>query len=79
MGETIKIVVEGFPVELLPKELRERLTSDVAARITIEQAQDQGKKQPRPLHQMRGFAQGLYASQGIDPVDFVRQLRDEWD
>jgi hypothetical protein len=33
----------------------------------------------KPLHEMYGFAKGLYASEGIDPVDFIRKLRDEWD
>ena len=35
--------------------------------------------EPRPLHEMRGFVAGFYASEGLDPVDFIRQLRDEWD
>ncbi len=78
MGELKKIVVEGYPVERLPQELRDRLESQAPVRITIEQ-QSAGTKEPRPLHEMFGFAKGLYASQGLEPTDFIRQLRDEWE
>lgn len=78
MGETTKIIVEHFPVDKLPEELRQGIESGRKVRVTVE-PDDVQAPAPRPLHEMYGFAAGLYASQGIDPVDFIRQLRDEWD
>ena len=78
MGEIHEIIVERYPVEKLPDELRARLNSAAPLRVTLEQSTDDVRQQtPRPLYKMRGFAQGLYAGEGVDPVDFVRQMRDE--
>lgn len=78
MGEGSKIVVEHYPVDKLPEELRAGLASGEMVRITVER-EAQEVREPRPLHEMYGFAAGLYASQGLDPVEFIRRLRDEWD
>ncbi len=75
MGSTIKIVIEGYPVEKLPEELRARLVVGQPVRITLEQDEEQ----PKPLSELYGCHAGLYAAQGVDPADFIRQLRDEWD
>lgn len=78
MGEAGKIVTKHYPVEKLPEELRPGMEVGRYVRVTVE-ADDSLAPFPRPLHEMYGFAAGLYASQGLDPVEFIRQLRDEWD
>ncbi len=78
MGEATKRIVEHFPVDKLPEELRQGIESGRSVRVTVE-PDDVAAPEPRPLHEMYGFAAGLYASQGLDPVAFIRQLRDEWD
>jgi len=78
MGEASKFVVKHYPVEKLPAELRQGIESGRMVRVTVE-AEEQPNPPPRPLHEMYGFAEGLYASHGLDPVEFIRQLRDEWD
>ena len=77
MTELKKVVVDGYPVENLPAELRARLDEHALVRITLEQGA--AGVEARPLHEMYGFAKGLYASHGQDPTEFIRQLRDEWD
>ena len=77
MTELKKIVVEGFPVERLPEELKTDLEQGRPVRITLEQSTD-GAEVP-PLVDMYGFAHGLYASQGVDPAEYIRNLRDEWE
>jgi hypothetical protein len=78
MGEMKKIVTVGVLVDELPEHVRHGIDSGTRVKVTVESGAEAPAK-PRPLHQMRGFAEGLYASQGIDPVEFIRQLRDEWD
>jgi hypothetical protein len=78
MGETDKIVTPHYTFEKLPEELRRGIESGQMVRVTVE-PEEQPAREPRPLHEMYGFAAGLYESQGLDPVDFIRQLRDEWD
>ena len=78
MTEVKKIVIEHYPVERLPDELRARLEAQSTVRLTIE-PETEMPAEPRPLSELYGCAKGLYASQGLDPVEFIRQLRDEWD
>ena len=74
MTELKKIVVDSFPIERLPDELRGLLEAGEPVRITLEQGQ-QRKDATLPAF---GFAKGTYAKHGLDPVEYIRQLRDEW-
>ena len=74
MGELKTVVVDGFPIERLPDELRALLASGEPVRITMEQ-DSEPKTVPLPAF---GFAKGFYASQGLDPAEYIRQLREEW-
>ena len=72
MGEHTK-VVEEYPVDKLPEELRAGLAAGTMARITVEPAA--AKKPMRPLSDYFGTAGRAH----IDPVADIRKLRDEWD
>ncbi len=73
-----KHVVEHYPVENLPPELREGLEAGSRVKVTVEVEAKPGAREPRPLSQLMGSAKGLFASpEEVD--DFIRQLRDEWD
>ena len=78
MGDANKIVVPHYPVEKLPEDLRQGIAGGRMVRVTVE-AEAPQSPEPRPLHEMYGFAAGHYASHGMDPVDAIRQMRDEWD
>ena len=78
MSQIKKIVIESYPVGDLPLEWRTRLESQNPVRVTIEQDAEK-TDELRPLHEMYGFAKGLYASEGLDPAEYIRALRDEWD
>ncbi len=77
MGEISKIVTEHYPVEKLPAKLRRGLEGGQMVRVTVEAAEPT-HREPRPLHELRGSAKGLYATPE-EAVAFIRQLRDEWD
>jgi hypothetical protein len=78
MGEGKKIVVDGFPVEKLPDELRRGIESGEVVRVTVESCVAEFST-TRPLSEFFGCAKDLYASQGVDPADYIRKLRDEWE
>lgn len=77
MGEIGKIVVEHYPVEKLPEDLRRGLEAGQVVRVTVE-AEAASDPAPRPLHELRGSAKGLFKTPE-DAVAFIRALRDEWD
>lgn len=77
MGATKKIVVEGYPVENLPEDLRQRLGTTGVVTVTIEAARD--SRSHRQLADLYGCGAGFYASHGHDPAAFVSGLRDEWE
>lgn len=81
MGETKKIVVESFPVERLPDELRRGIENGQIVRVTIE-AEDTTRVLPhtgrRTLRSFVGSAPGLYPNPG-EATQFIRSLRDESD
>lgn len=72
MGETKKIVVEHYPVDKLPEELRRGLASGDMVRVTMEAA---GQPARLPLSSYYGTAAGCYTE--TDAVDYIRKLRDE--
>ena len=74
MTELKKIVVEGYPVERLPEELRRLLGSDAPVRVVLEQEAEA----VCPDWPDYGFAKGMYAEQGLAPTQYIRSLRDEW-
>jgi hypothetical protein len=82
MTEIRKIVIDSYPVANLPPELRNRLESQFPVRLTIEQDIDIAQttvREPQSIHEAFGIAKGLHASQGLDPTQSIRELRDEWD
>lgn len=78
MAETNKVVTKHYPVEKLPEELWRGMSGGELVRVTVA-PDEPPSAAPRPLHEMRGFAAEQYARHGLDPVEFIRQLRDEWD
>ena len=79
MGETKKIVVEHFPADKLPEELRRGIESGEMVRVTVEANGPRDiSLTAKPIDEFYGCAKGFYANQGIDPAEFIRQLRDEW-
>lgn len=79
MGESKKIVVEHFPVDRLPEELRRGLESGQMVRVTVEEAVGgEAVEGSSRLRAFLGAASGRYG----DPEDVVREIgqqRDEWD
>ncbi len=75
MGETKKIVVDDFPVERLPEELRLGIESGQMVRVTVETVAPEDAAQPGPLTSFFGAGKGCYSEE--EAVTFIRQLRDE--
>jgi hypothetical protein len=77
MGETIKIVLESFPVDELPEAVRRSFEAGQQVRVTVESAGPKNTSK-RTFADFVGAGQGLCPSPG-DATDFIRKLRDEWD
>jgi hypothetical protein len=75
MGETKKIVTDGFPVERLPEELRRGLESGQLVRVTVETMLGDTVAARAPLTSFFGSGKGCYSE--TEAVDFIRRLRDE--
>lgn len=73
MGEHSKIVVEHFPVDRLPDELRQGLEPGMTARIVIEP--DDVEPRRRKLSHLLGCGRGVYTEE--EAVSVIRKLRDE--
>jgi hypothetical protein len=73
-----KIVREHYPVEQLPDDLRQSLPEGITVRLTLE-ADDIPRSAGRAWIEdiMRRKADVPVATD--DPVQRIRQLRDEWD
>jgi hypothetical protein len=76
MGESTKIVVEHYPVDKLPEDLRKGLESGELVRITVERERELDRSD-RPLTSFIGAGKGAYASPE-EAVAAIRALRDEW-
>lgn len=74
MGETKKIVVEHYPVERLPEELRRGLDSGKMVRVAVE-GEAQSQLPRRSLRSFYGSGKGCYTEE--EAVNFIRGLRDE--
>jgi hypothetical protein len=72
MGKEIKIVVEHYPVERLPEELRRGLTTGETVRVTIE---PEVAKAAQDLLSLFGAGAGVYSE--AEAVSDIRALRDE--
>ena len=75
MGETKKIVIEHFPVEKLPDELRHGIGSGQMVRVTVESEVTTGTASGRSLLSFLGAGKGCYTEE--EAVSYIRQLRDE--
>lgn len=75
MSERRKIVVENYPVERLPEDLRQRIGSGGPVRVTLEESP---AVQRLPLSSYIGKGTGSYRSPE-DAVAAINALRDEWD
>ena len=75
MTELKQIVVEHFPVDRLPDELRQGIESGRMVRVVVE-------AEERPaignIVDLFGSARGAYSSP-VEAVTSIRAMRDEWD
>lgn len=79
MGETKKIVVENYPLDKLPANLRALLEGANPVRIVLEQVPDaQSIPSKKKFSDFIGSAPGRYKS-ADEIVAEVRALRDEWE
>ena len=78
MTEMKKIVVEGFPVERLPEEVRRGIENGQKVKVTVEAQSDGTHQDRRSMRSFLGSAPGLYAGPQ-DAVEFIRSLREESD
>lgn len=77
MNQTRKIVVEHYPVDRLPEELRLGLEDARDVTITIEAPSAEAVEKRPPLASLLGKGRGVY--QTPEQADAaVRALRDEW-
>ena len=75
MTEIKKIVIEHFPVDRLPEELRRGIESGQMVRVVVEA---EPPVTVGSIMDLFGGAKGAYANPE-EAVAFVRALRDEWD
>jgi AbrB family looped-hinge helix DNA binding protein len=64
----------------IPSEARKKLGIEPGDRLTVEVTDDTlilRLRPAKPSERLRGIARGMY--QGLDAVEYVRRLRDEWD
>lgn len=64
----------------VPSEARKRLGIEAGDRLSVEVRDDEivlRRRPPRASDRLRGLGKEIWA--GVDPVEYVRQLRDEWD
>ena len=73
MGEHKKIIVEHYPVDRLPADLRAGVEPGGTVRITVEE--DGGLQPIRPLSAFFGKLERVHD----DPVRDIQNLRDEWE
>lgn len=77
MNQYRKIIVENFPVERLPEELRRGLEGSHDVTITLEAQVRTTEKGHAPLTSFLGKAKGLYETPEA-AVAATRTLRNEW-
>lgn len=74
MGAQDKIIVEHFPVDRLPDELRRGLAPGGTARVVVEPDDAVDRKHHR-LSPLLGTGRGVYSEE--EAVSAIRKLRDE--
>ena len=77
MSEHKRIVLEDYPAERLPEELRRGITPGHRVRVTIEDEREASTTEPR-FRRFRGIAAEKNTSIE-EAVARIRTLRDEWD
>ncbi len=77
MNENKRIVIEHYPVEKLPEELRAGLSGAQTVRVTVEPEIEREVAPPR-LTRFFGAGRGAYPA-ASDVVSEIRKLRDEWE
>lgn len=75
MGEVRKIVVEHYPVERLPDDLRIAAGDAERVRITVEREDARMGDAARAIGALQGAGKGCYTED--EAVEFIRSLRDE--
>jgi AbrB family looped-hinge helix DNA binding protein len=64
----------------IPSEARRKLGIEPGDRLAVEVTNDAlilRVRSAKPSERLRGIARGMY--EGLDAVEYVRRLRDEWD
>jgi AbrB family looped-hinge helix DNA binding protein len=64
----------------IPSEARKRLGIEPGDRLAVEVTDEAlilRRRSAKPSERLRGLARGMY--EGLDAVDYVRKMRDEWD
>ena len=74
MGEHDKIIVENYPADKLPEELRLRLGLEAGTLVTLTVEPEQTPPSLKSVIELFGKV-GLAHN---DPVADIRKLRDEW-
>ena len=75
MGETRKIIIDSYPAEKLPEDLRRQISAKTV-RITMETEETPVPR--KPLSSYVGAGKGLYATPE-EALEAIRSLRDEWE
>lgn len=75
MGETRKIIIDSYPAEKLPEDLRRQISAKTV-RITMETEETEVPR--KPLSSYVGAGKGLYATPE-EALEAIRSLRDEWE
>lgn len=75
MGETRKIIIDSYPAEKLPEDLRRQISAKTV-RITMETEETAVPR--KPLSSYVGAGKGLYATPE-EALKAIRSLRDEWE
>ena len=73
-----KTIIENYPADNLPPELREGLQPGARVTVTVEaDTEDEGRLVPK-LSDLMGSAKGAFATPE-EADDFLHRLREEWD
>ena len=78
MDETKRVVIENYPVENLPEDLRGEIDPSHRVRVTVEDASDPVNDSVGRFR--RHFGAAKHRNTSVDEaVDRIRTLRDEWE
>ena len=77
MGEMKRMVIENYPADKLPEELRRGLETGTLVRVTIESEVGTEASPKRSLASFLGTGKGCYTEE--EAVSYIRKLRDEWE